>query len=492
MNTTLELQAPADAELVRLCLGRDRNAFAQIVTRYQSLVCTIAYNVCGDVGRSEDLAQETFITAWKSLRDLKEPAKLKAWLCGITRNLSQNAVRRDARTPLALSGSLPEETAGETANPHEQAVSKEEETLVWRALETIPATYREPLILFYREGQSTQAVAEALDLSEDAVAQRLSRGRVMLKESVAQTVESTLRRSAPGSAFGAAVLAALPLSPTPAKAATLGALASKGSAAAKTGLTFGVLGSWLGLFGSAYFNTRASIEDTKSPRERQLMIRFFWLRMALVFVGVSVVFGARMLAGVYWVLTEPWVQNAETAAGMFVIATVTVVLAEIISRRRRQIQKEDGTWEKSDSLPPAGARGEDGGAKAARLRVWSLGIAVLTIMVLSGKRALTGQWVTGLGVVVLFGVLFLLARRGIQRRPRYDARFATQAKSVGSWALLTLIFCNYSIFVGPKAPWTFDSAAIILNLVILAAYTGLFAVVVWMYRREGTSRANEG
>ena len=56
--------------------------------------------------------------------------------------------------------------------------------MLWRALERIPETYRESLILFYREHQSVAAVAAALELSEDAVKQRLSRGRKSLHEAV--------------------------------------------------------------------------------------------------------------------------------------------------------------------------------------------------------------------------------------------------------------------------------------------------------------------
>jgi len=62
-------------------------------------------------------------------------------------------------------------------SPATQAVTREEEAILWRALERIPDTYREPLILFYREQQSVERVAAELELSEDAVKQRLSRGR---------------------------------------------------------------------------------------------------------------------------------------------------------------------------------------------------------------------------------------------------------------------------------------------------------------------------
>ncbi|HXP63197.1 MAG TPA: sigma factor, partial [Dongiaceae bacterium] len=70
-----------DAELVAESLGGNRDAFRLIVERYQTLISSLAYCATGDVSRSEDLAQETFVSAWKQLAELREPAKLRPWLC---------------------------------------------------------------------------------------------------------------------------------------------------------------------------------------------------------------------------------------------------------------------------------------------------------------------------------------------------------------------------------------------------------------------------
>ena len=61
-----------DADLVGATLAGNRDAFGCIVTRYQSLICSLAYSATGSLGQSEDLAQETFITAWKHLGHLRE------------------------------------------------------------------------------------------------------------------------------------------------------------------------------------------------------------------------------------------------------------------------------------------------------------------------------------------------------------------------------------------------------------------------------------
>ena len=89
----------------------------------------------------------------------------------------------------------------------------------------IPELYRVPLVLFYREDQSIERVAEALKLSEDAVKQRLARGRKLLHKQVLAQVEATLQNTRPGKAFTGAVVAALPPSAFSAKILALGAAA---------------------------------------------------------------------------------------------------------------------------------------------------------------------------------------------------------------------------------------------------------------------------
>src|SRR5260221_10859718 len=90
----------SDSELVTQSLAGHREAFGWIVARYQSLLCSLAYSATGSLSQSEDLAQETFVTAWKQLAYLREPEKLRAWLCRISRNLTCDALRRQGREPL--------------------------------------------------------------------------------------------------------------------------------------------------------------------------------------------------------------------------------------------------------------------------------------------------------------------------------------------------------------------------------------------------------
>ncbi|MBO9662925.1 sigma-70 family RNA polymerase sigma factor [Dokdonella sp.] len=267
-----------DAALVAQSLAGSRDAFAHIVARYQSLICSIGYSATGNLSQSEDLAQETFISAWRQLRDLRDPGSLRAWLCGIARHVSQNTRRRDGREPSHAAEPIEATLDAPAAAPlpHEQAISDEEQAILWRSIAHIPPIYREPLVLFYREQQSIEAVGAALNLSEEAVKQRLSRGRRLLQEQIANFVEGALARSAPSTAFTLAVVAALPATSTSVAAAAIGATATQGSLLTKwagfaalfqtlSGLLFGFAGSYLGY--------RMGLEATRTPRERALLRR---------------------------------------------------------------------------------------------------------------------------------------------------------------------------------------------------------------------------
>jgi RNA polymerase sigma factor (sigma-70 family) len=345
MKSLTEQETLDDAQLVALCLSGRSEAFTQVVTRYQSLICGIAYSACGNVGGSEDLAQETFIAAWKNLAALNEPAKLKNWLCGIARNLIHNARRRERRTPTAEARPLPPEVCSEGASPHEHAMNREEEMLVWRALETIPPGYREPMVLFYREGRSTTAVAAALELSEDAVRQRLSRGRAMLNERVAKTVESALTRSAPGKVFTLGVLAALPAFAISADAATLGATAAKGSAAAKTAAATGLAGAILSpllVFFGMWVGYRMSVDAAQCDHERD-HVRGFSKRLMACLLGFFALYFVLMCGAKPLLASHPALFTG-LAIGLALAYVAAIALLSLWSwRKQRSIRAVSST-----------------------------------------------------------------------------------------------------------------------------------------------------
>ena len=188
----------SDADLVLAAAKGDKQAFVEIVARHQAMVCGVALGIVGSVPSSEDAAQESFLIAWRKIHELREPEKLLAWLRQITRNVALGHLRRQ-REHAELEDAP--DLADKSPAPDEQAATKEEAGLLRYALAQLPEIYREPLVLYYREHQSTRAVAEMLDISEDTVRQRLARGREMLRNNLSDTVESILTRTGPTTLF---------------------------------------------------------------------------------------------------------------------------------------------------------------------------------------------------------------------------------------------------------------------------------------------------
>jgi len=300
-RTMIPQAAQPDSDLVSASLSGNRDAFGHIVSRYQCLICSLAYSATGSLSQSEDLAQDTFVTAWKQLGDLREPEKLRAWLCGIARNLIHNSLRKHGREPSHHAESLESIFEGPSPEPLpiETAISKEESALLWRSLEKIPGIYREPLILFYREHQSIAIVAANLDLTEDAVKQRLSRGRKLLQEQFMTFVEGALAQTIPGQNFTLSVLSALPALTFSAKAAAMGGVAAKSGAVAKSAGLFGLLGALLtpglAIFGN-YASYRVSLNEAHSEMERTHIKRLF-RNSLLVTLGLSAVLAIPISVG---------------------------------------------------------------------------------------------------------------------------------------------------------------------------------------------------
>ena len=226
-----------------------------------------------------------------------------------------------------------------------RAVSKEEEQLVWQALEHVRESYREPMILFYREEQSVARVAEALELSEDAVKKRLSRGRRMLQHQLAETVTTALANSKPSKAFTAGVLAGL--SGLMSKTATA-AGASTAATVAKSGA--GVLwGTGLGL---AFLNlllhlpvirwmNKTNDDAIRSDKERQLFQQFrFWNRCGLA------VFVVAALSSIWWqpFIDSFWVRSMSIPGLMVLFYIPMIWYARRLGKRVEQLRVEEGTY----------------------------------------------------------------------------------------------------------------------------------------------------
>ena len=344
MNTSADI---SDEILVAQSLNGHRAAFEEIVRRYQVLLCSVAYSSNGNVAQSEDVAQDAFVAAWTRLGELREPGKLRAWLCGITRNLAHNSRRRETRRATESLDTLAasSEPASEDERPDEASSRADDEALTWRALERVPEIYREALVLYYRQHQSIEHVAASLEVSEETVRQRLSRGRKALHDQVMALLGATLTRTVPAMAFTTSVMSALPIAQVPAAAAGAAvgtaasgaALVKSGGAAKSASLAWlgaPALAAVLGAVGLALGN-RVAEELTESTRERAYIRargRVLVVITGALLVGLSAIFFGWPAIG------TPTVPTLAIASMSFAASWSLVLFAYAFRTTQRQIE----------------------------------------------------------------------------------------------------------------------------------------------------------
>jgi RNA polymerase sigma factor (sigma-70 family) len=418
-----------ETELIDASIKGDRDSFGQIVRTYQSLICSITYNSIGDLHASEDLAQETFFSAWKNLKNLKEKSKFKYWLCGIARNLTNDYIRTRYSDTAYKSRSLEthENVPSTQLNPRQEAISKEEENILWQSLKEIPEAYREPLILYYRENQSIKMVADALDISEDAAKQRLSRGRNMLKEQVTAFVENTLQKSKPSETFAIAVITALPALLPQVTAAGIALTASKGSVAFKSAISFLLLGSILsptlgyvwgnmgalvGLLGGIIGAT-ASIRNAKSSRERDFLIKLTIVMTvwAILFIGVLYAVTHYLVHNVHNIV---WLVSLIISILVYLTGNILLILWTIF--RVKKIQIEDGTY-----IDPATWKkmAYQNFCKMSKGSIYGAfaGSIFGPVSWMISNSIIAHDWMTGIIVILVSVIIYLASVRYCIRRP---------------------------------------------------------------------------
>jgi RNA polymerase sigma-70 factor, ECF subfamily len=181
------VSAAEDQAAVERVLAGDTSAFEDLVRRWQSPLVNLAYRFCRDRGRAEDMAQEAFLRAYRSLARWRREAAFSTWLFAVATNLYRSELRRiPART-------VPLEDVAEPSDPRAIDGGLEDvdrDRAVRRAVFALPLKYRETLILFYFHDMDVAAAARSLILPEGTVKARLSRGREMLRRKLPQQISA--------------------------------------------------------------------------------------------------------------------------------------------------------------------------------------------------------------------------------------------------------------------------------------------------------------
>ena len=174
-------------------IHRDDQIYKALVREHAGALYRFAHRLCGETELAEDLVQETYLEAWRSIGSLKDAGRGKAWLFRILR-------RRFART---LQSRQNDVTTTENVDQIENAAAPSrdildllaDQELLRQAIDGLDPRFREPFLLAFGDGLTCQEVADVMEIPLGTVLSRICRARAILRARLRQLESRILRRT---------------------------------------------------------------------------------------------------------------------------------------------------------------------------------------------------------------------------------------------------------------------------------------------------------
>ncbi|MHC4971661.1 MAG: RNA polymerase sigma factor [Planctomycetota bacterium] len=200
ISSNPEPDAQTDAVLVAQARAGDRPSFDALILRHQDRVYNMALRMLGHREDALDVAQEIFVTIFRSLDRFEEKARFSTWLYRVTVNRCRDELRRRTTVKHTRPRSLatpahgdpegrPDDPPARGASPLQGAVARETEELVAGAIRELPEDAREVLVMRDVEDLSYDEIADVLEIPVGTVRSRLNRARTLLRERIRPILE---------------------------------------------------------------------------------------------------------------------------------------------------------------------------------------------------------------------------------------------------------------------------------------------------------------
>ncbi len=184
-----------DTDIISQVLQGNQNAYAMLVERYQNFVFTIVLRYVKSREDAEEIAQDAFIKAYRSLKDFKGAAKFSTWLYTIATTTCITFLRKkkleihslDNEKLFAIADNI---DGGLSANSIEQ---KSRVNMVGEAIRLLNSDDAQIITLFYKGEQTLEEIAQILGIEANAVKVRLHRARTRLKEKMEKHFTAEVR-----------------------------------------------------------------------------------------------------------------------------------------------------------------------------------------------------------------------------------------------------------------------------------------------------------
>lgn len=190
-------RSDSDADLVKRVLAGDREAYAQIVERYQTQLFRYALRFMKNKEEASDQVQETFVKAFRNLAKFDTRRPLAPWLYRIARNNCLDSLRRRGADPVTTESQMGSDDPDDNVSPLDRAVAegvegdpagavegKQTSAQIREHVQALDKKYREVIELYHFEGLTYEEIAEVLGTPLGTVMTRLHRARKKLAEAL--------------------------------------------------------------------------------------------------------------------------------------------------------------------------------------------------------------------------------------------------------------------------------------------------------------------
>jgi len=180
-----------DSRLVQQTLDSDKEAFRALVDKYKRPIYNLAYRILGNVEDADDIAQETFLCAYRSLDTFDLKRNFSPWIFKIATNLCFDRLRKKKLNIVSIDEPISEEDnirwqlPDSSMDPQNLYESKELQDVVQRLIASLPEKYRVVIVMRHSQGLSYEEIAEILDQPVGTVKTHLHRARKILQEKLA-------------------------------------------------------------------------------------------------------------------------------------------------------------------------------------------------------------------------------------------------------------------------------------------------------------------
>ncbi len=188
----LEQNSYDEKTIIDLCKNDDLNAFDLLLKANEQSVYATCYHFMGNAEDAEDLAQETFLKAFRAIKMFRGDSSFKTWVLHIAANTCRDELRKKKKTKLVSldapvqtqNGEIARQLCDNLEGPEQELEKKETQLIVQQAISELNYEYKEILILREFQGLSYSEIAKVLNCNEGTVKSRLSRARNALKKNI--------------------------------------------------------------------------------------------------------------------------------------------------------------------------------------------------------------------------------------------------------------------------------------------------------------------